>query len=226
MKKGIMLVCLSLMVIGGTGGTAHAYGLYPTTVSFFSDGLDLETGEVYQDPTVLAVVVGAGDEIERVLPPGSDLIDFNPWPEVDLHFEYDFQYEDVGNPFLLVPEYDMEIAFIDGLSLSDVNADAIQGIPTFQEFDAGDLIVFDPEDILVFKLTSAEIYLVMEITSYGGFNPMEVDVISVVIPEPSLLILMSLGLIGGIVIIRRKIVKFKDRKGVAATSNLISDEIG
>ncbi len=76
---------LSLLLTLGIGGIAHALE-YSTSMSFFSDGLDFDTGEVFQDPTVLAIVVGSEDEVERVFRPSDvDIPDFSSDPGVDVH---------------------------------------------------------------------------------------------------------------------------------------------
>lgn len=49
----VIMLCVILGV-----WTAHAESLYTTTVPFFSDGLDFETGTKHADLTVLIVVCG------------------------------------------------------------------------------------------------------------------------------------------------------------------------
>ncbi len=158
-------------------------------VPFFSDALDLNTGAVYRDPTVLLVVFGPQEEIEQLLKPTiGNIADFSLYPEVDLHFEYD---PGLSSPFLVVPEYSMQVAVVaETYDFSHVEE------LEFQDIDADELLAFDPADILVFQTSFLDIWA-MSITSYSGLNPMEIGIERVtVVPEASSMVLMGFGLVG------------------------------
>ncbi len=190
-RKSVLCLWATLFLFIGISGTAYANRLYSATVPFFSDGLDLEIGTVQRDPTVLIVMFGPQDEIAQVLKPAiENFSDFSPYPEIDLHFEY---VPELENPFLLIPGYQMEIAAIGDVSFGAVNFSDLDGLG-FQTVGAGESLVLDPDDILVFKTTSLDFW-VMEILPNGGINPLDINVKHLAVPEPSSLVLISLGVL-------------------------------
>lgn len=61
MKRCLIMLCVSVVLTGGIIGSAHAY---PASVGLFFDGIDLDTGTVEYDRTIL--VIQMGDTIEDI----------------------------------------------------------------------------------------------------------------------------------------------------------------
>ncbi len=80
MKKIMITGCVSLLIlVMGMGNIALAY---TAEVSYFFEGIDLDTGEIYSDPTVLVVFQGEPKDIDEILKPE----DFMPgFGSSDLH---------------------------------------------------------------------------------------------------------------------------------------------
>ena len=69
MKKLIVFVWIGLVVIGGLAGSADAY---TAEVQYFFQGLDIDIGKVFTDPTMIMVLVGKpANQIEQLLKPAA-----------------------------------------------------------------------------------------------------------------------------------------------------------
>ncbi len=194
MRTRMIAVCLSFVLMLGVVGTALASPMYTSTIPFFSGGLDLEIGTVYDDPSILIVLFGPQEEIEEVLKPTiANFADFSLHPEVDLHFEYDPGAE---SPILLLPEYFMQTAIVDeSFDFSDANELDFQGL------NPGEYLALNPVDILVIKTLNLDVWR-LDITSYNGFEPLEVTVSTV--PEASTALLLGMGLLVLLGVVKRK----------------------
>ena len=86
MKKIIGIVWIGLVVIGGLVGTADAY---TAEVKYSFQGLDIDLGKVFSDPTMIMIVNGksANQLEERLKPPEGIAPDSEPAP--DVYFERD-----------------------------------------------------------------------------------------------------------------------------------------
>ena len=69
------------IMMASVSGMAHAY---TADVSCFFEGVRLDTGETAQDPSVLVMIFGEPDEVERVLMPDGDFAQFPAAPKIDL----------------------------------------------------------------------------------------------------------------------------------------------
>ena len=67
------------------GVTGEAYAS-PISVTYYFDGIDIETETVYHDPTSLLVLFGPEDEIQRLLKPASSL-----FPNFGEHRDLDYR---------------------------------------------------------------------------------------------------------------------------------------
>ncbi len=199
MKKRLFSVCISLLLLIGIAGSVSAEKMYSATVPMFAGGLDLETGKTSHHPAILIVTFGDDYRLEHLLRPAiANFVDFDQYPEVDLHFEYD---SDAENPFLLVPEHTLEVAFLEIPSLDDVDFTLVGNLD-FQTVDAGELFTIVPGELLVALKTEFHALYVLDITSSGGLE-IDIDVRSS-IPEPVSFVFMSLGLLLIIGIVRKR----------------------
>lgn len=193
MKTYLKFFGLTLVMLIALHSSVLAERLYTTDLPFFSDGLDLMTGDTVRDPSILIVVFGPDDEIEQVVKPAlANLADFNEHPEIDLYLEYDPTAE---NPFLLMPEYLLEIAVLEEYSPDLLDRVDPQTL-SFASVNPGEGIRFNADDLLFFKTDATEYLFAMQIGHSGGIEIPQISVGRVAaIPEPSLLALMTLGLL-------------------------------
>ncbi|MCP4396915.1 MAG: PEP-CTERM sorting domain-containing protein [bacterium] len=185
-----MITWLILAMCLGKVGITHATNLYTATVPLFSGGLELDTGTVQHDPTVLIVVFGPEEEIEQVLKPAlTNLADFSP--SVDLSF--DFQAVAI-HPIAMASENIVAMAVLKDTSF-DTRFD--EAMLANLEFSYESMAVPLDENDLVVLLTAEDTYFkVGNLSLSPGFS-VSVDVEELrTIPEPSTFILIGIGLAG------------------------------
>jgi len=209
MKRILIALCISVLLLGNFVGTANAFTVEAT---FYLDGVDLNLGDVYRDPTILLVSFGDPDEIQNLLKPPDNF--FNFAPAVDFHFEFDplsgiaLAFDLEGND---LPEISGATVLQD-TSFGQVETSMLAGISFDSSFNP---LLFDDTDTIILQLADGE-YLKLGILEQKGFT-LQVG-IDKMVPEPSTLLLFGLGLLGLIGFGRLK----KDRKkGVKRTILLL-----
>ncbi|MCP4396914.1 MAG: PEP-CTERM sorting domain-containing protein [bacterium] len=193
MRKCIGATCFILMMIGSVFGNAEAD---PATATFFIDGVALDTGAIYQDPTILIVAFGAEDEIIQILQPDLEqLADFDP--QVDFHFDFTIAAE---NSALFVPEEGGDIVgmFASKKPLPDNIDVSMFEDPFSVSLEHDDILLLQTADKRYFELSDFSPQpmwaLRMEI----------IDITETIVPEPSTIILLGLGLLSFLNIVRRR----------------------
>ena len=222
MKKIIIALCVSFVVLGGVVGTVWAYSLQ---AEFFIDGVDLDVGEVYHDPMIVIIVYGNVDKIETLLKPSGDFIDFDP--AADFHFEFDpedgislvFDLEAMNSPPI------SGVAVLQDTFPTQVDPATFASLPFVTDFSLP--IFFDPFDTVLLALESGQ-YLTIGIMDQDMFAlQVAIDEWSGIpgngeIPEPSTLLLLGLGLLGTFWLIQRRKKREAFKKGTSILLILIA----
>lgn len=192
MQKHVITLCLSFLLIAGIAGTICAH---PVDADFVFDGLNLDLGAGEYDRTVLVILMGA--TIEEILKPDiMPLADFGS--EVDVSFEFDPGAPEI---FELILQDDVQIAVLTEPFPDSVTTEMLQGLG----FTGEPYSISISSDDLVVVLTAEERYFLL-----SGFQRsdwtlhLDVEEISPIIPEPSTLLLVGLGLLGLLGLMRRK----------------------
>ncbi len=199
-KKILTVVWISVLLIGGIAGAAHAY---PVEVSYYFQGLDIQTGKVFTDPTMI-MVVGAEDstQIEKVLAPPPGI-----YPEFAPPADVYFTFDSIGGTSLVVipenHETPEESTRLVGLIVNGMTIE----IPDIEEY----FVVSIGDSATVTFITEANISITTSITT--NITERNFGVVVSEIPEPSTLLLLGLGLFGLLGIKRWR------KKGKNATSN-------
>ena len=143
MKKCVMMLCLSVMLVSNMVSSAQADTV---EAGFFFDGVDLDTGTVEYDRSILVILMG--ETIEELLRPDrAYLADFSP--SVDVSFEWDPAEADL---FDLILQDNVKIAV-----LEDTSFDAIESImPGEFEFSADPYSISINSDDLVLAWTAED----------------------------------------------------------------------
>ena len=192
MKKIIVALCLSLLVLGGIAGSVQADS---AVVSYFFDGLDLDTGTVERDRTMLLLIIG--EPIEELLRPTEPLTDFSP--AADVSFDFD---PAAGGSLELVLQDNVKIAVLKNMDFESVGGD-ILGHLTFSDEPIS--IPITSDDVVVAWTEESHYFKLGCFSQLPDFQlEMLVEEIEIIIPEPSTLIFLTLGLVGIIWFVRRK----------------------
>ncbi len=188
MKKAVIGVVLIFMFIVGITGTANAY---LASSLLFSEGFDLDTATSSYDPTILIVLFGPENEIEKVFRPETEsLADFNP--TIDFHFDFNIAVE---APLTLVPEKS-------GLAMSVVHDQLLGDIeesfttPSPVSIHGGDIVVLLTAEGRYFKMSNFR----QQPNLMVAFEFTEINTV----PEPSTLACITLGLFGFTWMLRRR----------------------
>lgn len=187
-KKIITIGCLSVLLICGRIGSADAY---TAEVEYFFQGLNIDTGEVFTDPTMMIIVAGIpGDRIEKLLKPPEEIV----FDHADLYFEFD---PTLGTSLVLTLE---GLRNIVGLTVNGVEIEIPEDLDEFfaVPIDNDDIITLRTAEGKEFELTvnlpsTLSAPVIISAVSGGpdpGPNP------DPAVPEPSTLMLFAGGLLG------------------------------
>ena len=175
-------------------GFAETVQAYPVEVTYTVDGIDLDTGAVEHDPTMLWLLMG--DTIFEILRPPQ----FSSAVDVSFEFEFD-SLADIQ----LMRHNSVNIAVVD-VPFSQVGADVLGDDLTFLD---GPRVVVD-SDIVLIAVTADEHYFKLGLFKHQADLLLTLHVEEIlplepsIIPEPSTLLLLGLGMLGLIGLIRSK----------------------
>lgn len=166
---------------------AAAEPLYTATVPLFSDGLDLQTGSLANDPTVLVMICGPADPLEIIIPAGlTPIPDFQGMPAIDLHLA-----ASVDLLTSLQVEFDTAAQF--ALVDRDLEQFSLEAL-TLQSMTPGMTLSLTLNDQLILHTPTAEWFAV----NWTRLDPLTamLDVTRLeAIPEPATFGLWSAGLL-------------------------------
>ena len=174
------------IMMASVSGMAHAY---TADVSCFFEGVRLDTGETAQDPSVLVMIFGEPDEVERVLMPDGDFAQFPAAPKIDLSAIFQPAWE---TPLWFMAERALRVAVV-----KETDAFAFDQL-LFESVEAGYRIAVRPDDILAINMprTQAPHHSLRE----DSEDAQTVDAV----PEPAAGLLVGVGIILIGVFARRK----------------------
>lgn len=184
-----LIVFTGWLLFAFAGGGAFAA---PISVTYYFDGLDMETGSVYHDPTTLLVLFGPEDNIQRLVKPDqSHFSDFRERPEIDYRFAL---HQFLENATIVTPLFSKSFALIDrplsALTVSDLAS------LSFQNVSVGDSIILTPQTMLVSKTSAGELLGMRVTTRYAYDAAVEIINLTRAVPEAGTAILMVLGFAG------------------------------
>lgn len=181
MERLKQLLVLLLIILLPGGGMVYAY---TAEVTYFFEGIDINTGEVYRDPTVLIIISGSDPTgIEEILRPPEWYPEFGEAP-VDLFAVFD---PAAGASLVFLPAETQEPDQIAGLIIGDTTIN----LPPDDYFE----VAIGDFEIVTF-LTFAGDFITTRLTSLmPNLFALEISD-DPVIPEPATLALFSIGLLG------------------------------
>ncbi|GAK59691.1 receptor protein kinase [Candidatus Vecturithrix granuli] len=177
-----------MFLFAGGAGLAQAESV---TLTYFFEGIDFDTGQIYHDPTILIVVQGRVKDVDTLLKPPGFAPDFPSG--VDAYFEFDPL---LGASLVFLPEQDAQdpTRIVQFALLEDIPLDQSR-IPAPEDFsDILKPVFLDFNDTLVL-LTAADDYLKIGEVEQVGFQ-VQAEIVKPTIPEPATLLLVGLGLAG------------------------------
>jgi hypothetical protein len=192
-KRHFIITCFIIIIVIVGPGTVHAE---PVHVGFFFDGLDLDTGTVEYERTILVILMG--ETIEEILrPEGEPLAEFSP--SIDVSFVFD---PTTGGFLDLILQDDVQIDVLEDISFEIVKSEMLGSLEfTDEPFS----VPIMPDDIVVAWTAENRYFLLGEFQRSNWTLSMNIeDVTTNIIPEPSTLLLLGLGLVGLIHLVRRK----------------------
>jgi len=203
MSKKLLIWCISLFIIFGMVQLSHAFQISSSESPFWG-GIDFETERLYDDPTVLIIDFDSGQEIIQTLTPEFDfLADFDAHPEVDLFFGYESMAQNV---FLALSEYLSQFVVLENSSIDTTDFGQLDS-DEFQAVSPGESLELSFDDLLVVGTSGLDFWVIgaAYIPGLEEFTMIIKQVmVNTSVPEPSVLMLMSLGITGLIAIVRRK----------------------
>lgn len=178
---------------------AFAFDSLTATASFY-DGVNLTTGMTEVDPTVLTLIIGSAQEIERIAAPEIDPL-FHFSASVNLSFGFT---TDPAQPILLQPQAGVVFAVVeqtDPASLTETQLAALNY--------AAQPVAVAPHQLIVAKLDDGAYRIVGQVASNpdatvqftvwtpeSGSVPTGTPTPPVSVPDPGTFALLAVGLLG------------------------------
>ncbi len=193
MKKKIMTLCLSIIVIGISVECVHADSV---NISYYFEGLDLDLGKEEIDQTVLFLMMG--ETLEEILRPDIEhLNDFKP--PVDLSFDFAPVEDGILN---FVLQNDVKIAMVEEQSFDEIDGTILDRLeftdePLSVPVDNETVLIAWTKDDRAFKMTFFEQPDLSVDVNY-------VKIYDGNIPEPATFGLLGLGIAGILLLVKRK----------------------
>ncbi len=155
---------------------------YTAEMSCFFDGIRLDTGETTHDPTILVMIFGKPDVIERVLMPEGDLSQFHATPAIGLSAIFQPAWD---ASLWLITERTLRIAVV-----NDTNPFALDQL-VFESFDAGHQIAIRSREYLVAQTGVGAFFKVT--ATY--LDDLDVRFVVDIVPEPSSILFVGSGIV-------------------------------
>ena len=191
MRKILMGLCVILLFMGGFVDSADAYSAEAT---FFIDGVNIEIDTAYThwNPTIVIIVQNRDLDIEKILrPPAIDFTYFDP--SVDFYFGL-FDPTVPADPTVFFVPDSRATSNVEGIALLDTDFDDVTDIPSNLVFDL-DPVSISSTNTVILLTKAGEYFKIGNFMRDGLTESFDVELVYV-IPEPSTLLLLGLGLLG------------------------------